>query len=104
MAITFYRECEKIKCPPYLKDQLARAASSIALNLSEGSTRPTPKDRRRFYMIALGSLRECQTLLDLVNHPDKSLHELADKLGANIFRLAQAVHSTKSSIPENWPG
>ncbi|MBI3534569.1 MAG: four helix bundle protein [Deltaproteobacteria bacterium] len=38
---------------------------SIPLNLAEGSAKPTSPDRRKFYFIALGSLREVQTLLAL---------------------------------------
>ena len=36
-----------------LKDQFKRAASSIVLNLAEGSAKPTAKDRKKFYYISL---------------------------------------------------
>ena len=39
LSITFYRECKEVKLPPSLKDQLMRAASSITLNLAEGSAK-----------------------------------------------------------------
>ncbi len=46
-----------------LADQVTRAATSISLNVSEGSKR-TGKDRRRFYVMAQGSAAEVQGALD----------------------------------------
>ena len=76
--------------PYYLKDQLVRAASSVALNLSEGSAKRSPKDRRRFYEIALGSMRECEAIVELLSPDSKPLREPADKLARHVYRL---VHS-----------
>jgi hypothetical protein len=53
------------RLPGSLKDQWARASSSVALNLNEGWGRRTKKDRERFFQIALGSIRECQAINDL---------------------------------------
>jgi four helix bundle protein len=93
-AIEFYWEFEKLKCPKHLQDQLLRASSSIALNLSEGSAKPTRADRRRIYFIALGSLRESQTILRLVRAPtDSKAFVLADMLGAQIFKRCEALKS-----------
>jgi four helix bundle protein len=87
LSIEFYRRCEQAKMPFFLKNQLLRAASSICLNLAEGSTRPRGgKDRARYYLIALGSLRESQAALDL-NPQLVSLHSVADRLGASVYRL-----------------
>ncbi len=62
LAVKFYKLCEKLKAPKHLQDQLLRASSSIALNLAEGGERVTDADRRRFYRMAMGSIRECQTI------------------------------------------
>ena len=90
LAISFNREAAKLKLPAYLKDQLQRAAASIALNLAEGAGRFGRKDQRRFFNIALASLRECQAVLDLHSAEDSSLKELADSLGAHLYKLMQA--------------
>jgi four helix bundle protein len=88
LAVELHRECKAKSLPLYLKDQLLRASSSIALNLSEGSAKPTAKDRRRFYVIAFASLREVQALIGL-EHSLESLRAPADVLGAHLYKLTQ---------------
>ncbi|MBI4925252.1 MAG: four helix bundle protein [Bdellovibrio sp.] len=85
MTVQLFKGCEEVKTNRILKDQLTRASSSIVLNISEGSTKPSLKDKRRFYSIALGSLRETQRILHLINQAE--LFELAYKLGGLIYRL-----------------
>lgn len=48
-----------------LTDQLLRASISIATNLAEGNGRATVPDRKRFFVMARASLRECVPLLEL---------------------------------------
>jgi four helix bundle protein len=45
--------------------QIRRAATSIHLNIAEGSARKTPKEKCRFYEISRSSLVEVDTILDL---------------------------------------
>ncbi len=49
---------------PDLHRQIRRAASSVALNLSEGAER-AGKDRLHLYRVARGSAREVETALQL---------------------------------------
>ena len=50
----------------YLEDQLRRAMASAILNLAEGNGKwGSPKERRRFFQIALGSISEVAACLDL---------------------------------------
>ena len=87
LSVSFYQQCTGCKLPGHLKDQLLRAASSICLNLAEGSCRRTQKDKIKFYNISFSSLRECQAVIDL--HPNLSpeLSFLADNLGAMLYKL-----------------
>ena len=90
LAVQFYQACTILKLPRYLKDQLDRASSSIALNLAEGSGRASKKEQRQFFSVSLGSLRECQAILILVDTEPK-LTAKANILGAHIYKLIQAV-------------
>jgi four helix bundle protein len=50
----------------HLADQLARASTSIVLNLAEGVGKFSKPDKRRFYMTARGSATESAALLDVL--------------------------------------
>ena len=68
-----------------------RAASSIALNLSEGSAKSSNADRRRFYEIALGSCRECEAIVELLEPGSQTLKEPVDKLARHVYKLVRAL-------------
>ncbi len=89
LAVKFYRLSSTLKLDKAAKDQLTRAALSIALNLAEGHGKPTPKDQKRFFNIAMGSLRECQAVLLAVNPQHLEAELLLDSLGAHLYRLIQ---------------
>lgn len=88
LAVEFYKQSQTIKLKAPLKDQFERACLSIVLNLSEGSAKPTAKDRRRFYFMALGSCREVQTILTINN--ENELYKLTDSLAAHLYRLCHS--------------
>ena len=85
LAVEFYRECKKVSLPAYAKDQPRRAAFSIALNIAEGSDKPSLTEKARFYTIALGSLRECQSVIRLEDL--KHLEQKADHIGGCLYKL-----------------
>ena len=91
LAVDFYRLASGIKLPCHLKDQLQRAASSISLNLAEGSARSTAADQKRHFYIAFGSLRECEAVLDLCGDENCEAKIVADKLAAHIYCLIKRV-------------
>lgn len=73
--------------PLFFKDQLGRAALSVALNIAEGSRRATAKDQRHFFVMANGSLREVEALLDMLHlfttaptAPFEELNELLEHI------------------------
>ena len=90
LAVEFHLACRQQPLPAYLKDQLLRASSSVALNLAEGSARPTKKDQLKFYSIAMASLRESQAALDLAPRRMPELIALADRVGAHVYKLYRA--------------
>lgn len=86
LAKNLYFECEKQRMKDFLKLQLLRASSSVCLNLAEGSGKESVKDQKRFYYIAMGSLREVQAILELAHAP-KEVQKLASDLGGCLYRL-----------------
>ena len=87
LAIRFYGLIENIQIAHHLREQLLRAASSVALNLSEGNAKYSYRDKKRIYQIAMGSLRESQTILKLAKHTDSEIEQVADQLGACLYKL-----------------
>jgi len=89
LALDFYQQVDayikSAKVTGAKRDQLDRAALSIPLNLTEGNSRPMGKERRRFYMSALGSLREVQAILNILKAQD--LIKVSDVLGAHLHKL-----------------
>lgn len=87
LAISFYRAACSLPLPRHLKERLVRASCSIALNLSEGRGKPTLRDQLRFFHVAMGSARECQTILVLADLESSMLWADIDKLSASLYRL-----------------
>lgn len=80
-----------------LKDQMLRAAVSIASNIAEGSERKSLPDFKRFINIALGSAAELRTQVyiakevKLINDQDAS--DLLEDLKI-ISKMLQALHTS----------
>jgi len=89
-AVVFYKEISNVKFPYFLKDQMLRAASSVALNLNEGAGKFSKKEQIRFYNIALGSLMECQSILELQSLENTRYFELANEIGRMIWGLIKS--------------
>lgn len=98
LAIQFSLAANKANVKGHLREQLQRAASSIALNLSEGNAKGSAKDKRNFFHMAYGSARECQTIFRLAGLEDEDLAKQADTLAACLYKL---VNSELKDSP-NW--
>lgn len=85
LAVKLYENCQSTKVPGVMRDQLDRCALSVVLNLAEGSGKQGEKDRRRFFIISFGSLRELQACLSLLKN--ESLIKQADEVAASLYRL-----------------
>ena len=82
-----------------LSNQLYRALGSISVNLTEGYSRGTGKDRARFYEYALGSARESRDWYYKGRHilgPAVTAHRLS--LLTHIIRLLLTM------VPEQREG
>jgi len=89
LAVNFYREVQNVQLPCHLKDQLTRASAGVPLNLAEGYGRMSAKDKRRFYRIAFGSIRELQAIFEIASLPEDLAFKL-DILAASTYKLIQA--------------
>lgn len=97
LAIELHQSLQKFHLQNFQKDQLQRASLSIALNLSEGAARFTTNEKRRFYRIAFGSLKETQTLIKIANITDEKVLRLSDATGASIYKLIAALDNRTST-------
>lgn len=91
LAIEFYQKAAEVSVPKHLRDQLNRAASSIALNLAEGNAKFSYRDKARIYQIAYGSFRECQAVFDLSGIEDDELLLISKHLGSSLYRLIEGT-------------
>src|SRR6185312_13106189 len=89
LAKDLNKKAQAVKLKAPYKDQFQRAVLSVALNLAEGSAKTSNADRKRFYEIALGSLRETQAIIDILELKD--LEQMADRLGAMVFQLCRSL-------------
>ncbi len=81
-----------------LADQLRRAATSVALNIAEGSCRSSYKDYRRFLDTAHTGLKEVSTILRVAagsSYIDAELYArleaLRDETSRTVYGLLRAV-------------
>ena len=87
LAVEFYKFAKTLPLKGPVKNQFARASLSISLNLAEGRGRKTLRDQRRFFDIALGSLRECQAIMKIEGLNKTDEFKLLDRLGASVYLL-----------------
>jgi four helix bundle protein len=89
---TFVRECYFIT--KYLPDwekfslsqQIRRAALSVHLNISEGCSRKSEGERKRFYEVARGSVIEIDAALDICSDLEYLKKENLKELGLSMVR------------------
>jgi four helix bundle protein len=81
----------------HLADQLARASTSIVLNLAEGAGKFSKPDKRRYYLTAVGSTTESAAIFDvflrlkLVSAEQHSAAKaMLERVAAMLVKLAKA--------------
>ena len=67
-VVEAYKLCENLPATSAngLRDQLRRASQSVPLNIAEGCSRWSKKDKANFWRVAKGSVFECVALLDVI--------------------------------------
>lgn len=98
VAQSFHWSCIELRLHRVHRDQIFRASSSIVLNIAEGAGKRTLEEKRKHYAHALGSLRECQAILDLERIANREIRNLMDRLGAMLHRLSK--EKSKVSVPD----
>lgn len=82
-----------------LANQMRRAASSVPINLAEGNTKTSKKDRARFFEIALSSLNEldCECLLakDLGYLSQEEFSDLDDRVRRTSYLINALIASLR---------
>ena len=82
---------------PALRDQLERAASSIALTLAEGCARRTRRDRHHFFAIAQGSAMECAAAIDVLRVTGRVSPADATRAKHKLTRIVQMLVGLRRS-------
>ena len=82
----------------FLKDQLRRAASSIVLNIAEGSGKWSKKDKANYYRMSQASANECLAAVDLLKIYRLVGPERFDDLKGILRDIALDLHALKKSI------
>lgn len=75
----------------YIRDQLKRAATSIPLNIAEGSGKMTNPDKLRFYSIARGSTMECAAICDVIVLVQPQLSKSASEAKVILEEIARIL-------------
>jgi four helix bundle protein len=84
-----------------LVSQIRRASTSICANLTEGSTRITPKDQAHFTTVAYGSLIELLNHLIIAHELEYIETDIFQKVRADIKNLAIKLSNYKRSQLSN---
>ena len=77
-----------------LRSQITRAATSIALNIAEGSTSQSDPEQARFLGMALRSLVEtvaCQDIVELKKYATSDDLRSSRELGSKLFAKVQSM-------------
>jgi four helix bundle protein len=77
-----------------LTNQIRRAAISIPSNIAEGFGRNSKKDFKRFLQIAMGSIFELQTQLEIA----KNLQFLSDDSYKKLFDATREIEAMLTSL------
>jgi len=75
----------------YIRDQLKRASISSVINIAEGSEKFSRPDKRKFYIVARGSIYESVSLLELIYEDEIIAKEVFQELYREHERLSKML-------------
>jgi four helix bundle protein len=77
-----------------LVQQIRRASTSVSLNISEGSSRKSDAERKRYYEISRGSVVEIDSIMDLcsdLHYCTKNEMQETGDLVVRCFQMLSAM-------------
>ena len=83
-----------------MKDQLARAAASVPLNIAEGNAKYSGRERRRYFETARASALECAACLDVLVARGKTTDEQVDHGKDLLDRIVAMLTSMIKGTPD----
>lgn len=101
MRILDLCEREPLSRRNYLRDQMERAALSVAANIVEGNGRTTPKDYALFLDRARGSAVELHYWISVCTRRDWLPHEDGAALSAEIEQLSAMLLAMSRTMRRN---
>lgn len=84
----------------YIRDQLGRASLSVALNIAEGASRFSQKDRRRFYVISRGSAYECAALAGIMSKNRVFSSSVSGELRMEFLEISKMLYAMIKRLEE----
>ena len=94
----------------HLSDQLTRAATSIVLNIAEGTGKASAADKRRYYLSARGSAAEAAAILDVCNRLSllapadcRDGKDILQRIVSMLIKLARTLEDTDKPDPVPRP-
>lgn len=82
-------------------DQLRRASFSIMLNIAEGSSRFSNKDRKNFMIVARGSAFECAAILEYLYETSDIEKEEFENQTNNLEEISRMLFSLIKHLDKN---
>ena len=89
-----------------LRDQMRRAAISIASNIAEGDERETDREAIRFFYVAKGSAAELMTQVIIardIGYLDQQQFEVLLERCSEILRMLAKLIQARSRSPQTNP-
>ena len=104
LAKSYYSDVNKLiaktACSRSIQNQLERASLSILLNIAEGTGRSTNRDKRRFYVMARGSVFECAAVIDILKEENQIAKEDFASFYVRLEELSKMLHGLIRSMSE----